>query len=74
VVVFDDYVAYGDVREAIHDLANRRLYHLWGSMFAQAIGGAQTEPPVAVRRALRLFGARLQSALSNRRHRPSQSR
>jgi predicted O-methyltransferase YrrM len=74
VVVFDDYVAYSDVRKAIHDLANRRLYHLWGSMFGQAIGGAQTEPPAAVRRALRLSGAGLQSALSNRRHRPSRSR
>jgi predicted O-methyltransferase YrrM len=67
VVIFDDYVAYGEVREAIHDLADRRLYRLWGSIFGQAIGGAAGEPPAAVRRALLLSGGRLRGAPDGRR-------
>lgn len=56
VVVFDDYVAYEEVRHAVRDLAARRLYRMWGSIFGQAIGGAAAEPPASVRRALSLSG------------------
>jgi predicted O-methyltransferase YrrM len=52
VVVFDDYNAYDEVRDAVHDLAERGRFVLWGSIFGQAIGGAAVEPPDAVGRAL----------------------
>jgi predicted O-methyltransferase YrrM len=51
-VVFDDYAAYPDVRSAIHELARRGRFRLWGSVFGQAIGGASAEPPSSLRRAL----------------------
>jgi predicted O-methyltransferase YrrM len=54
VVVFDDYTAYDEVREAVNDLARSGRYHLWGQVFGQAIGGASADPPPIVRRALRL--------------------
>ena len=53
VVVFDDYVAYGEVRDAVHDLAARGVLRVWGSIFGQAIGGTQAEPPEVLRRGLR---------------------
>jgi predicted O-methyltransferase YrrM len=52
VVVFDDYNAYDEVREATHDLAARGGFALWGSIFGHAIGGLTAEPPDALRRAL----------------------
>lgn len=64
VVVFDDYAAYDEVREAIHDLAERGHFRLWGSIFGQAIGGTSTEPPASVRRALLLSRGGLRRALS----------
>jgi predicted O-methyltransferase YrrM len=54
VVIFDDYVAYGEVCKAIRDLVDRGLCRLWGSIFGQAIGGEAAEPPAAIRRALLL--------------------
>ena len=54
VVVFDDYAAYDEVRQAVHDLADRGLYNFWGQVFGQAAGGAAAEPPPAARRALLL--------------------
>jgi predicted O-methyltransferase YrrM len=54
VVVFDDYVAYREVRHAVDTLAGLGLYRPWGSIFGQAIGGVAGEPPRALRRALRL--------------------
>jgi hypothetical protein len=51
-VVFDDYLAYDEVREAVHELARRDLYRLWGSVFGQAIGGRAAEPPGSLQRAL----------------------
>ena len=54
VVVFDDYNAYDEVRRAVDELASRRAFRLWGSIFGQAIGGATAEPPAEVGRALRL--------------------
>jgi predicted O-methyltransferase YrrM len=54
VVIFDDYASYGEVREAIHDLAARKLFRLWGSIFGQAVGGVAAQPPSSVRRALLL--------------------
>jgi predicted O-methyltransferase YrrM len=62
VVVFDDYVAYDEVRKAIHDLAGRGLCRLWGSIFGQAIGGVAAEPPAALRRAFLLSPRGLRSA------------
>ena len=53
VVVFDDYVAYGEVRDAVHNLAARGVLRVWGSIFGQAIGGTQAEPPEVLRRGLR---------------------
>lgn len=67
VVVFDDYAAYDEVREAVHDLASRGLYRLWGAVFGQAIGGASAEPPAALRRALLLSRGGLRRALNRRR-------
>jgi predicted O-methyltransferase YrrM len=67
VVIFDDYVAYGEVRDAVDDLAARGLYHRWGAIFGQAVGGAASEPPAAVRRALKLSGAGLRRAVKRRR-------
>jgi predicted O-methyltransferase YrrM len=58
VVVFDDYVAYPEVRSAVDELAASGLYRPWGSIFGQAIGGAGEPNPVA-RRALMLSGAGL---------------
>jgi predicted O-methyltransferase YrrM len=57
VVVFDDYNAYEEVRRAVDELADAGLFHLWGSVFGQAVGGADATPPAAVRRALRASGA-----------------
>jgi predicted O-methyltransferase YrrM len=57
VVLFDDYVAYEEVRRGVADLAERGVFHLWGSVFGQALGGASPEPPPAGERALRLGGA-----------------
>jgi predicted O-methyltransferase YrrM len=54
VVVFDDYVAYPEVRAAVEDLAASGAVRVWGSAFGQAIGGVAEEPPPALRRALRL--------------------
>jgi predicted O-methyltransferase YrrM len=54
VVVFDDFVAYDEVRAAVEQLAAEGLFHLWGAVFGQAIGGSRREPPPAVRRALLL--------------------
>ena len=66
VVVFDDYVAYGEVREAVDELAARGLYRRWGSIFGQAIGGLSDEPPATLRRALLLSRGGLRRALSHR--------
>jgi hypothetical protein len=63
VVVFDDYAAYREVREATHDLATRGLYRLWGSAFGQAIGGVSAEPPATLRRALLVSRGGLRRAL-----------
>jgi predicted O-methyltransferase YrrM len=54
VVVFDDYAAYDEVGRAVRDLAARGRFHLWGSVFGQAVGGADPTPPPFARRALRL--------------------
>ena len=51
-VIFDDYAVYPGVRDAVHELAGRGRFHLWGSIFGQAIGGGSEEPPAALRRAL----------------------
>jgi predicted O-methyltransferase YrrM len=59
VVVFDDYVAYDEVRRAVDDLAEAGLYRLWGSIFGQTIGGAGSEPPAAIKRSLVLSGGGL---------------
>ena len=48
VVVFDDYHAYSEVRQAVHELAALGLFRLWGSVFGQAVGGASSEPPPAL--------------------------
>lgn len=56
VAMFDDYAAYEEVRTAVEQLAAEGTFHLWGSIFGQAIGGAQPTPPPAVSRALRLAG------------------
>jgi cephalosporin hydroxylase len=66
VVVFDDYNAYDDVREGIHDLANRGFFRLWGSVFGQAIGGISAEPPRAIRRALLVSRGGVRRALDRR--------
>jgi predicted O-methyltransferase YrrM len=62
VVLFDDYVAYDEVRDGVDHLAQRGLFHSWGSIFGQALGGARARPPAAAERALRLSGARLLKA------------
>jgi predicted O-methyltransferase YrrM len=67
VVIFDDYVAYREVRDAVDELAARGLYHHWGVIFGQAVGGAATEPPATLRRALRLSGAGLRRLVRGRR-------
>jgi predicted O-methyltransferase YrrM len=64
VVVFDDYVAYDEVRQAVHDLAERGRCRLWGTIFGQAIAGTAAEPPAAVRRALLLSGSGLRRRVS----------
>jgi MMP 1-O-methyltransferase len=67
VAVFDDYVAYQEVREGVHDLAAGGLFRLWGSIFGQAIGGVSTEPPATLRRALLLSRGGLRRALGRPR-------
>lgn len=52
VVVFDDYVAYPEVRQAIEELDAEGAFHLWGDLFGQAIGGPASHPPPSIRRAL----------------------
>lgn len=56
VAMFDDYAAYEEVRAAVEQLAAEGTFHLWGSIFGQAVGGRQPTPPPAVSRALRLGG------------------
>lgn len=63
VVIFDDYAAYDEVRAAIHALAGRGLFRLWGSVFGQAIGGSAAEPPATLRGALLLSRGGLQHVL-----------
>jgi predicted O-methyltransferase YrrM len=63
VVVFDDYGVYGEVRDAVHDLAERGLYRPWGAVFGQAIGGVSETPPAALKRALLLSGGVMQLVL-----------
>lgn len=58
VVVFDDYVAYPEVRRAVDQLDAEGSFHLWGDVFGQAVGGAAVDPPPSVRRALRLAHGR----------------
>jgi predicted O-methyltransferase YrrM len=53
VVFFDDYGNYGDVRNAVGQLAAEGSFHLWGTVFRQAVGGRQPTPPDAIKRALR---------------------
>ncbi len=66
IVVFDDYLAYEDVRRAVDELAARGLFRLWGSVFGQAIGGVAAEPPPSARRALVLSSNALTRLLSRR--------
>jgi predicted O-methyltransferase YrrM len=56
VVLFDDYARYDEVRRAVEDLAAEGLFHLWGPVFGQAIGGRQPAATRAAARALRLSG------------------
>jgi len=63
VAIFDDYVAYDEVREAIDHLAERGVYQLWGSLFGQALGGLSADPPAALRRALLMSRGGLRRAL-----------
>lgn len=65
VVVFDDYIAYAEVGQAVRDLAAAGRFHLWGSVFGQAIGGVAAEPGPAVRRALTLSGQGMTSWVRN---------
>jgi predicted O-methyltransferase YrrM len=62
VVLFDDYLAYDEVRDGVHDLADHGLFHFWGAIFGQALGGAGARPPAAAERALRVSAARLLKA------------
>jgi hypothetical protein len=66
VVVFDDYACYPEVRAAVEELADRGLYRPWGSVFGQAIGGTQADPPPSLRRALLLSRGGLRRALIRR--------
>lgn len=52
VVLFDDYVAYPEVRQAIEELDAEGTFHLWGDLFGQAIGGLASHPPPSIHRAL----------------------
>ena len=63
VVVFDDYSAYGEVEQAVHELAALGLLRLWGTVFGQAVGGASSDPPPALQRALRVSRGGLRRAL-----------
>jgi predicted O-methyltransferase YrrM len=63
VVVFDDYGAYDEVREAIHHLADQGLYRFWGQIFGQAFGGTAQEPPAALRGALLMSRGGIRRAL-----------
>lgn len=54
VVVFDDYLAYEEVRSAVDRLAADGLFHLWGQVFGQAFGGSKPTPPPSLKRALLL--------------------
>jgi predicted O-methyltransferase YrrM len=67
VVVFDDYIAYDEVRHAVHDLASRGLYRFWGAVFGQAIGGTSAEPPPPIVRSLLFSGVGVRGALAGRR-------
>lgn len=66
-VVFDDYYAYAEVQEGIHELEALGLFRLWGTAFGQAVGGKSTEPPPALRRALLLSRGGLRRALDRQR-------
>jgi hypothetical protein len=53
VVFFDDYANYDEVENAVVQLADEGSFHLWGTIFRQAVGGRQPAPPDAVKRAIR---------------------
>jgi predicted O-methyltransferase YrrM len=65
VVIFDDYVAYDEVRRAVHALAASGSFRLWGSIFGQAVGGVAADPPPALRRALALSSRGLGNLVAN---------
>jgi hypothetical protein len=54
VVFFDDYKTYDEVRGAVGQLAAEGRLHIWGTIFGQAVGGRQAEPPSALKRAIRV--------------------
>jgi MMP 1-O-methyltransferase len=49
-VVFDD--SFGEVREAVEQLASEGLFNLWGYAFGQAFGGDEPIPPEPLRQLL----------------------
>jgi predicted O-methyltransferase YrrM len=53
VVFFDDYKVYAEVRRAVDQLAAESRFHLWGTIFGQAVGGTQPTPPAPIKRAIR---------------------
>jgi hypothetical protein len=53
VVLFDDYVTYDEVGSAVGQLAAEGRFHLWGTIFGQAVGGRQPTAPGPVKRAIR---------------------
>lgn len=53
IVFFDDYATYDEVSSAVGQLAAEGCFHLWGTIFRQAVGGRQPAPPKAVKRAIR---------------------
>jgi predicted O-methyltransferase YrrM len=58
IVFFDDYATYDEVRRAVGQLATEGRFHLWGTIFGQAVGGRQPRPPDPVKRAIRASGFR----------------
>ena len=64
VVTFDDYLAYEEVRDGVHELADLGLFRVWGTVFGQAVGGVSSEPPPALRRALLVSRGGVRRALT----------
>ena len=60
VVVFDDYARYAEVRSAVDDLARRKVFAYWGTVFGQAVGGATgSHPPLPIRQLIEHANSRL---------------